>query len=151
MNRRPFSKPLGSGSADIDPDTDVAPGVVSRCVTPDGCFWHMTRKRPLMGREKLALQGVIVDHDLSASFGQPLEGDLAGNAFNAADFTVAFLGVLHALSASAEFSRFLRPASQGLSCEFMDHLNRERASMPVPAAATVEGCSDSLGSSDLFL
>ena len=63
--------------------------------------------RPLLGREKLALQSVFPDMDLNAQFTQRLQGDLAGNAFNSADFVVAFLALVHVLSHAAGFQNIL--------------------------------------------
>ena len=70
------------------------------CVTPEGRLWHFGRKRLLVGREKLALQGIFVDDGLASSFGQVLEGNLGGNAFNGADFFCVLLSVLSQLGKS---------------------------------------------------
>ena len=56
-----------------------------------------------MGREKLALQGVFPDYELTKSFSSSFEGELAGHAFNSVDFVVAFLALMSALAESSQF------------------------------------------------
>jgi site-specific DNA-cytosine methylase len=66
----------------------------SPCILP-GNLWHTTRRRWLLGREKLRLQGIFEQDmvDMSVATEKTL-GDLAGNAFSA---TVAAANILAAL------------------------------------------------------
>merc|ERR1719266_1868847 len=50
------------------------------CILP-GMLWHSSRRRWVLGIEKLALQGIFAEDLLDTNFPQKLLGDLAGNAF----------------------------------------------------------------------
>ena len=77
--------------------------LICHCITPDGAFWHTGRNRLLVGKEKLALQGVFPTSELTTSFSSSFEGELAGNAFNSVDFVVAFLALMSVLAESSQF------------------------------------------------
>jgi len=64
------------------------------CILP-GMLWHSSRKRWVLGIEKLALQGVFSEDLQDANFSQKLLGDLAGNAFTT---TVCAVNLLAALT-----------------------------------------------------
>jgi len=63
------------------------------CILP-GMLWHSSRKRWVLGVEKLALQGVFAEDLLDTNFPQRLLGDLAGNAFTTTVCAVNFLAAL---------------------------------------------------------
>jgi hypothetical protein len=48
-------------------------------VTPAARFWHVKRRRLIVGVEKLALQGIFVSR--SATFEDSFYAEFAGNAF----------------------------------------------------------------------
>ncbi|CAE7534394.1 ngoBIM [Symbiodinium pilosum] len=50
------------------------------CILP-GTLWHSSRRRWVLGIEKLALQGIFAEDLKDTDFPQKLLGDLAGNAF----------------------------------------------------------------------
>jgi DNA-cytosine methyltransferase len=66
----------------------------SPCILP-GNLWHTTRRRWVLGREKLRLQGIF-DKDLQnlSAVSEKTLGDMAGNAFSA---TVAAANILAAM------------------------------------------------------
>ena len=86
------------------------------CVKPGGRLLHIRRKRLLLGREKLALQGVFPDPILAAGFSSANEGELGGNAFCAPNFLAVFASVLYGLGVSAEFKPHLRLQPSGTPC-----------------------------------
>ena len=83
--------------------------LICHCITPDGAFWHTGRNRLLVGREKLALQGVFPNSEFTTSFSSSFEGELAGNAFNSVDFVVAFLALMSVLAESSQFGELVGP------------------------------------------
>ena len=79
-------------------------------------MWCSRRKRLIVGREKLRLQGIFPDEARASDFSQLLESDLAGNAFNAAEFAAVSLSLLQVLSTAKGFQVFLQaPAAGGSS------------------------------------
>ena len=64
------------------------------CVTPGGLLWHFGLKRPLLGIEKLALQGIFPTEAVMEPFSDSMKSQLAGNAFNAPDFTAVFISLM---------------------------------------------------------
>ena len=73
------------------------PGMKEGCaptITPGGTFWVSHKGRTMMGREKLALQGLFVQDSVIEQLGDRCLSDLAGNAFCSANCIVALLVVL---------------------------------------------------------
>lgn len=97
------------------------------CVKPGGHLWHLGRKRLLLGREKLAVQGVFPDPVLCAEFSQANQSELAGNAFCAPNFLAVFASAIYGLGVSSEFEPYLRLAPSGTPCFPIGNSSVERS------------------------
>merc|ERR1719491_731404 len=81
----------------------------SPCILP-GNLWHTTRRRYLLGREKLRLQGIFGEDlvDLSVCSEKTL-GDLAGNAFSATVAAANILAMLVHCNLGEAFATVMTP------------------------------------------
>ncbi|CAE7458520.1 ZMET5 [Symbiodinium microadriaticum] len=74
------------------------------CILP-GILWHSSRKRWVLGIEKLALQGIFAEDLKDTDFPQKLLGDLAGNAFTTSVCAANLIALLTCSSLVSEIGQ----------------------------------------------
>ena len=85
---------------DVGVHTNIAP-----TITPSGSIWLGHRCRLMTGIEKLALQGIYVPESAAELWGDAFLGDLAGNAFCAANAMIFIIMSMVGISAAENAAR----------------------------------------------